>query len=33
MSAESENVKITVEKLQQGLRVFFGNDDATMKGF
>ena len=30
MSAESENVKITVEKLQQELRVYFGNHDATM---
>lgn len=30
MSAESENVEITVEKLQQEFRVFFGNDDATM---
>lgn len=30
MSAESENVEITVEKLQQEFRVSFGNDDATM---
>ncbi|WP_370243709.1 MbcA/ParS/Xre antitoxin family protein [Alteromonas abrolhosensis] len=30
MSAESGNVKITDEKLQQELRIFFGNDDATL---
>jgi len=30
MTAESENVEITVEKLHQELRGFFGNDDATM---
>ena len=30
MPAESEGVEITIEKLQQELRFFFGNDDATM---
>ena len=30
MSAESEDVEITVEKLQQELREFFDNDDETM---
>ncbi|AGP82014.1 hypothetical protein I533_10220 [Alteromonas mediterranea MED64] len=30
MSVESEEVEITVEKLQQELRIFFDNDDATL---
>lgn len=30
MSAESEDVEITVEKLQQELREFFDDDDETM---
>ncbi len=30
MSTESENVEITVEKLQRDLRMFFDNDHVTM---
>ena len=33
MAVESENVEITVEKLQQELRVYFGNHDATMNEY
>ncbi|TPV55762.1 DUF2384 domain-containing protein [Aestuariibacter sp. GS-14] len=30
MSADSEDVEITIEKLQQELRMFFCNDDTTI---